>query len=113
MLNSSALQLRLQALADLARAGSTHALPVRPAQETGDSHECIFVFRYLFWRDAVKIAGGRFKFLVSLWEDRSGNTDLRPLYARPGAEMVREEWTEWRGRGIRPETRNFDDRWDL
>jgi hypothetical protein len=30
------------------------------------------------------------KFLVSLWEDRSGNTDLRPLYARPGAEMVRE-----------------------
>ena len=52
-------------------------------------------------------------FLVSLWEDRSGNTDLRPLYARPGAEMVREEWTEWRGRGIRPVTRNFDDRWDL
>jgi hypothetical protein len=32
---------------------------VRPAQETGDSHESIFVFRYLFWRDAVKIARGR------------------------------------------------------
>src|ERR1700686_5347355 len=61
MLNSSAIQLRLQALADLATAGSTHALPVRPAQEPGDSHECIFVFRYLFWRDAGKIARGRFK----------------------------------------------------
>src|SRR6267143_982991 len=61
MLNSIAIQARLQALADLARAGSTHASPVRPAQETGDSHECIFAFRYLFWRDAGKIAHGRFK----------------------------------------------------
>jgi hypothetical protein len=40
-------------------------------------------------RERLRAAASNF--LVSLWEDRSGNTDLRPLYARPGAEMVREE----------------------